>query len=238
MPQLPLYQQIKSYILEQIDSGLWAVGSRIPTEIELTKQFAVSRMTVNKALRDLVNDGRLERTPRLGTFVCQPIEKSESPLTDIRNIADEVVARGQQYSNKILQQKCLVADEAIATQLGVQLGTNVYFSEILHLADALPIQLEQRWVNPVCAPEYLKQNFSKLTPTEYLFNSCPLSAIEHSVEAIIANAMTQQCLHLAPHEPCLLLHRHTWSGQQLVSSALLYHPAFRYKLSSTINLLP
>ncbi|EGU40088.1 histidine utilization repressor [Vibrio ichthyoenteri ATCC 700023] len=237
MSQLPLYQQIKNYILEQIDSGQWTVGTRIATELELTKQFSVSRMTVNKALRDLVNDGRLERTPRLGTFVCQPIEKSESPLTDIRNIADEISARGKQYSNEILQHKSLVADETIATKLGVKLGSKVYFSEILHYADTLPIQLEQRWVNPVCAPDYLKQNFSQFTPTEYLFNSCPLSAIEHSVEAVIANTMTRQCLHLAPNEPCLLLHRRTWSGQQLVSSALLYHPAFRYKLSSTINLL-
>lgn len=237
MSQRPLYQQIKSYIVEQIDSGHWATGDRITTELELTEQFNVSRMTVNKAIRDLVNEGRLERTPRLGTFVCQPAEKSESPLADIRNIADEIIARGKHYSNKILQQKQIVADEATATKLGIKLGANVYYSEILHLADNQPIQLEKRWVNPLCAPEYLQQDFKQFTPTEYLFKSCPLSSIEHSVEAIIANSKILEQLKMAHHEPCLLLHRRTWSGQQLVSSALLYHPAFRYKLSSTINLI-
>lgn len=77
-----------------------AVGSQIPTEAELCKQFSVSRMTVNKAIRDLVNERKLERTPRLGTFVCQP--KAESPLMDIRNIADEIIAAGKTITIKSL----------------------------------------------------------------------------------------------------------------------------------------
>lgn len=60
----PLYMQIKRFILDKIDSGEWMVGHRIATEIELTEQFGVSRMTVNKAIRDLVNEGKLQRRPR------------------------------------------------------------------------------------------------------------------------------------------------------------------------------
>lgn len=60
----PLYMQIKQFILDKIDSGEWMVGHRIATEIELTEQFGVSRMTVNKAIRDLVNEGKLQRRPR------------------------------------------------------------------------------------------------------------------------------------------------------------------------------
>ncbi|MDG4869746.1 GntR family transcriptional regulator, partial [Guyparkeria sp. 1SP6A2] len=79
MPTSPLYQQIKQHIIEQIESGQWPVGERISTELELTEQFSVSRMTVNKAIRDLVSEGRLQRRPRLGTFVCAAPEKAESP---------------------------------------------------------------------------------------------------------------------------------------------------------------
>ncbi|WP_438895141.1 GntR family transcriptional regulator, partial [Bacillus cereus group sp. BC329] len=85
----------------------------------LTEQFGVSRMTVNKAIRDLVNEGRLQRRPRLGTFVCDPGEKSESPLLDIRIIAEEVSDRGRQYSSKVLKQVAIKADDSIATKLGV-----------------------------------------------------------------------------------------------------------------------
>ncbi|ROV60017.1 histidine utilization repressor [Vibrio ponticus] len=235
MTSLPIYQQIKQYIIEQVESGRWSVGQRISTEFELTEQFNVSRMTVNKAIRDLVAEGRLERKPRLGTFVCQLPDKAESPLLDIRNIALEVTERGKHYSNQVLVQSQINADEKIATQLGVMRGTKVFYSEIIHYADEQPIQLELRWVNPEYAPAYLDQDFSLQTPTQYLFDACPLSAIEHSVEAVMIDKSKQQQLSLKEHEPCLLLNRRTWSGSNLVSSALLYHPGSRYKLSSTVN---
>ena len=99
MSQSPLYLQIKQYITDKIDSGHWPVGHRISTELELTEQFKVSRMTVNKAIRDLVAEGKLQRRPRVGTFVCAPDDKAESPLLDIQNIAEEVKLRGKTYSS-------------------------------------------------------------------------------------------------------------------------------------------
>ncbi len=90
----PIYIQIKQYIENKILSGEWPAGQKIPTELELTEQFSVSRMTVNKAIRDLVSDGKVERTRRRGTFVWAAKEKAESPLLDIRNIAEDVKQRG------------------------------------------------------------------------------------------------------------------------------------------------
>lgn len=236
MSSSPLYLQIKQFIVDNIESGQWPVGHRISTELELTEQFNVSRMTVNKAIRDLVADGRLQRRPRLGTFVCAPQEKAESPLLDIRNIADEVVSRGQRYHNKVIQQRQLSADDSVATKLGIMLGSPVYYSEILHFANDTPLQLEVRWVNARHAPQYLEQDFSRITPNQYLSANCPLSAIEHTVEAIVPDKHIQTLLHLEQTDPCLLLNRRTWSGDLLVSSALLYHPGAKYKLTSKIVL--
>ncbi|EKO3827961.1 histidine utilization repressor [Vibrio harveyi] len=232
----PLYMQIKQFILDKIDSGEWIVGHRIATEIELTEQFGVSRMTVNKAIRDLVNEGKLQRRPRLGTFVCDPAEKSESPLLDIRNIADEISNRGREHRSAVLQQIALKADDAIATKLGVMLGTTVFYSEIIHFEDNNPIQLELRWVNSQYAPNYLQQDFTCKTPNQYLSDNCPLSAIEHTVEAIVPDGRVKQDLKMQANEPCLLLNRRTWSQDKLVSTALLYHPGNKYKLSSKILL--
>ncbi|SON48440.1 histidine utilization repressor [Vibrio tapetis] len=232
----PIYIQIKQHIEQKILSGEWPVGQKIPTELELTEQFSVSRMTVNKAIRDLVTDGKVERTPRRGTFVCAPNEKAESPLLDIRNIAEEVQQRGQQYHSEILQHISVQANEHIATQLGIMLDSRVFYSEITHFSDGVPIQLEIRWVNALFAPNYLQQDFTKQTPNQYLSNNCPLSAIEHTVEAIPAEPNIKTILQLNDNEPCLLLNRRTWSGNQLISVAKLYHPASRYKLSSKILL--
>ncbi|QIR06086.1 histidine utilization repressor [Salinivibrio costicola] len=230
MAKAPRFQQIKDYILNKIEQQVWPVGARIPTEHELCAQFNVSRMTVNKAVRDLVTEGRLERTPRLGTFVTQP--KAESPLMDIRNIADEVTARGQTYRSDIRTLNRISASADVAMRLGVMLGTDVFFSEIVHYADNVPLQLEQRWVNPALAPDYLHQDFGQHTPNEYLSQVCPVNTIEHTVEAIIASDSVRQALAMKADEPCLLLHRRTWSQQTLVSAALLYHPGTRYKLTS------
>jgi len=236
MPNSPLYLQIKRYIDEKIVSGQWPVGHQITTELELTEQFNVSRMTVNKAIRDLVSEGKLVRKPRLGTFVCKSKDKAESPLLDIRNIAQEVKNRGQNYSSEVLKQCEIIADESVATRLGIMLGATVYYSEIIHFADQKAIQREVRWVNPLYAPKYLEQNYTRTTPNQYLSENCPLSAIEHTVEAIIPDSVTKQILELSGSEPCLLLNRRTWSGDKLVSFALLYHPGSKYKLSSKVLL--
>jgi GntR family histidine utilization transcriptional repressor len=233
MSKAPRYKQIREFINEKISSNFWPVGTKIPTEIELTKQFSVSRMTVNKAIRDLVTAGLLERSPRIGTFVCA--KKITSPLQNIHNIADEIQERGKQYSNKVLTQISLKADDEIAMRLGVKIGTTIYFTEIIHLEDDIPLQLERRWVNPEFVADYIKQDFSQATPNEYLTKNCPLSSIEHTVEAMIASKYIQQHLHLSPHAPCLLLNRRTWSNENLISVALLYHPAEKYKLTLKTN---
>lgn len=234
MSNSPLYVQIKQYINQNIESGLWPVGHRINTELELTSQFNVSRMTVNKAIRDLVSEGKLVRKPRSGTFVSQPEKKAESPLLDIRNIADEVKARGKSYQNRIIKQQQVTADESIAMRLGVMVNTQVYYSEIIHFADSVPMQLEVRWVNPKYLPDYINQDFSTITPNQYLSENSPLSAIEHTVEAIVPEAEVRAALQMSDNEPCLLLNRRTWSNEKLVSTALLYHPGSKYQLSSKV----
>ncbi|CAH0540185.1 histidine utilization repressor [Vibrio marisflavi] len=235
MSNAPLYIQIKDYISTKIDSGAWGVGEKITTEMDLSSQFNVSRMTVNKAIRDLVNEGKLVRKPRAGTFVCAPSDKLESPLLDTANIANEVEQRGNQYHSEVLKLSSLVADNDVATRLGVMIGSSVFYCEIIHFEQGSPIQIELRWVNPTHVPNYLDQDFSKITPHQYLSENCPLSAIEHTVEAIVPDKQIQQLLSLSSNEPCLLLDRRTWSQDKLISSALLYHPGSRYKLSSKVT---
>ncbi|WP_087018280.1 histidine utilization repressor [Thaumasiovibrio subtropicus] len=230
MTRAPRFQQIQDHIRERIQSQQWPPGYRVPTEAELCRLFEVSRMTVSKALRDLVNEGLLERTPRVGTFVSHP--KAESPLMDIRNIADEVRARGQEYSSQVISVAQVLADEEAAIRLGVMHNSTIYESAIVHYADNQAIQYEHRWVNPQHVPEYAQQDFSTLTPNEYLSTVKPLSAVEHTVEAVLAPEEICQWLAISSHSPCLLLHRRTWSDQQLISAALLYHPGSRYKLTA------
>ncbi|GGB49601.1 histidine utilization repressor [Oceanisphaera marina] len=231
---IPLYQQIKQHILVRIESGEYPLHQQIPPEQELAGQFQVSRMTAHKAIRDLVQEGYLMRRAGLGTFVTEP--KAESPLADINNIADEVRLRGHHYSNRILVLEAMRANEEVALHMGMRLNARVFHSVIVHLENKLPIQVEERFVNPALAPGYLQCDFGQQTPNAYLVEHCPLSDMEHIVEARLAPANIGDWLQLSPEAPCLLVTRRTWSLHQLVSFARLWHPGDKYKLRSTLKL--
>ncbi|MGF1806260.1 GntR family transcriptional regulator, partial [Aliivibrio sifiae] len=130
MTQSPRYLQIKMYLNDKIQTRTWPVGFKIPTEVELANEFSVSRMTANKAIKELVSEGLLKRTPRLGTFVCH--KKAESPLMEIRNIATEVRQRGHHYRCKIIKIGTILARDDIALHIGVRSDSNIYFTQIVH----------------------------------------------------------------------------------------------------------
>ncbi|WP_027859690.1 histidine utilization repressor [Marinobacterium jannaschii] len=234
MSTKPRYVQIKEYLKQAIQSGRYAVGEKIPAEVDLARQFDVSRMTVNKAIRDLVQENALNRHPGLGTFVSD--QKAESPLLDVKNIAEEVRLRGHQYSCELISMATVEADEQVAMQLGLPVGSAVYHSQLVHLENGKPIQLEARFVSPAWVPDYLSQDFTRKTPNEYLSEVCPVSNVEHIVEAILPDTTACQLLNISASEPCLLVNRRTWSDSHLISFARLTHPGSRYKLRSLANL--
>ncbi|WP_129139630.1 histidine utilization repressor [Modicisalibacter coralii] len=233
MTRAPRYQQIKQYLLERIRTGEYPVHHQIPPEEQLATQFEVSRMTANKAIRDLVHEGYLVRQAGLGTFVTDL--KAESSLLEIHNIAEEVQGRGHVYSNDVLRREAIEADDEVALRLGVRLGTRVFHSILIHRENGVPIQLEDRYVNPRWVPDYLDTDFARHTPNEVLVAACPISDMEHVVEAVLVDAHTAEWLEIPASAPCLSMVRRTWSDDHLISYARLLHPGDRYKLRSSMQ---
>lgn len=71
-PPAPFYEKVKQAISEKIAAGVWRPHDRIPSEAELVAQFGFSRMTINRALRELTDEGLLVRLQGVGTFVAEP----------------------------------------------------------------------------------------------------------------------------------------------------------------------
>ncbi|MEC8484901.1 MAG: GntR family transcriptional regulator, partial [Pseudomonadota bacterium] len=90
----PIYARLKQAITQKVTSGEWQANQRVPSEAEIVKALNVSRMTVNRALRELTAEGLLTRQQGLGTFVAQ--KKAHSALFEVHNIAEEVASRGGQ----------------------------------------------------------------------------------------------------------------------------------------------
>ncbi len=229
----PRYKAIEDFLLERIHSGAYPVNHQIPAEEQLARDFAVSRMTANKAIRDLVQKGYLMRQAGLGTFVTD--RKAESSLHEVLNIATEVRGRGHAYSNDVIRCEALAADDEVALRLGLRLGGEVFHSILVHRENGVPIQLEDRFVNPRWVPHYLQSDFARQTPNEVLVASCPISDVEHVVEAVLVDEQVAAWLEIDRAAPCLSVIRRTWSDEHLVSYARLIHPGDRYKLRSTLN---
>src|SRR5271169_3808326 len=88
----PLYLQVKRHILDNIGSGKWSAATRVPSENEIVKSFKVSRMTANRALRELRDEGVLVRIAGVGSFVAD--QHAHAHPMEIRSIAEEIGRRG------------------------------------------------------------------------------------------------------------------------------------------------
>jgi GntR family histidine utilization transcriptional repressor len=229
---LPIYEQVKDYIREQILSGAWPIDHRVPSENALVGEFGASRMTVNRAVRELTDEGWLRRVQGQGTFVSDT--RTSINLLEIRNIAEVIRARGA-YTNMQLVHATENADPVIAEALDLAEGTEVFHTRMVHFLDGAPFQLEDRYVNPAAAPDYLEIDLSRQTPNEYLMHAAPLSEVEHRLEAVLPTADQQKDLKVGPDQPCLLLHRRTWSGERVASRAWLTHPGDRFYLSTRFS---
>ncbi len=227
---LPLYQQVKDSILELISAGQLRPGTRIPSEHEIVAAQGVSRMTVNRALRELTDAGILVRVQGVGTFVAG--RKPQSALVEIKSIADEIAARGGRHEAEIRALRAEAAPRPLAELLGVHEGARVFHSVVVHCENGVPIQLEDRYVNPAVAPDYLSQDFTRVTPSEYLLSIAALSEIEHVIEAMHPDKMLCRLLKIDAGEPCLVLRRRTWSGAHVATLARFIHPGSRYRLGS------
>jgi GntR family transcriptional regulator, histidine utilization repressor len=225
---LPLYRQVKEYILGKINGGIMQPGMRIESEAELVASLNVSRMTVNRALRELAAEGRIQRIQGKGTFVAE--KKPQSALLEIKSIAREIRERGGLYSCTVHLLQEEKAKPSIATSMDLEPYTEVFHSIIVHKDNNVPIQLGCRYINPRVAPNYLQQDFTQSTVSEYLLNLAPVTGAEHVVEALIPDSWIRDLLEINASEPCLALYRKTWVDGKIATYSTFYYPGSRYTL--------
>lgn len=231
-----LYIQVKDYILERIDSGQWPPDSRIPSENQLVKRLNVSRMTVNRALRELAVAERLVRIQGVGSFVAHP--KPLTTLFEILSIDDEIKSWGGAHTATVLVLAEENAFPELAAAMEIPLGAPVYHSVIVHKDRGRPLLLADRYVDPLSAPDYLKQDFTAITPTYYLLETIPITDIEHIIEAVTPDAETRERLEMKDGEPCLVLHRQTWNEKRVSTHSRFTYPGSRYRIGGRFKPLP
>lgn len=226
---MPVYERIKADVLDNIDRGLWRPGDRIPSEHELVKQFGVSRMTVNRAMRELSDAGRLLRIPGTGTFVAQP--DTDSSLLDIQSVDEYIAGRGGKHRSQLVSLEMVAADDVSAPHLELNVGDDLFHIVMLHFDGDVPLQFEDRYVNAGLVPGFMEQDFRAVTPSRYLVDEVPVTEIEHTIEAVLPSDEEARHLCIVADEPCLVLRRRTWWNVSVVTSVRLVSPGSLFSLS-------
>lgn len=226
----PLYARVKAHILDNIQSGAWEPGRRVPSENELVESFRISRMTANRALRELMAEGFLSRVPGVGTFVKEAPPRSS--LVELRNIAEEIEQRGHHYSARLVSLNEIASNPSLAEEFESHNTPRFFHIVLVHEENGVPVQIEDRYVNPDLVPDFLTQDFTRVTPTSYLVAATPVDELEHTVEATLPSTDQQRLLGIDPLEPCLVLRRRSWSKGAVATVATLTYPASRYALYS------
>ena len=226
----PIYQQIKKTIQRKIAAGEWTAGQKLPSENDLVAALAVSRMTINRALRELTQQGLINRVHGLGSFVAET--PRHASLIELQDIALEIEQRGKRYTSRVLALATVKASNDVAMQMGVAVDALVYYLCAVHLQDDTPLQLEMRYVNPQAMPEFINQDFTYSTSTAYLLKQFQPDEMEHIVRACLPDAHSCEQLQMNPGEPCLQLIRRTWKNDQVITYVTLTCPGDRYDLGA------
>lgn len=233
-PAQALYQRAKDFVLDKVHAGHWKPGDLIASENQLVQALGMSRMTVNRALRELAEEGRLVRVNGVGTFVAEP--KPQSNLMRISNIGDEIIARGHRYECRMLHMGREAASLPVAAAMGLATGASVFHLLCVHLEEGVPVQLEDRYVNPDLVPQLLAQAFgAQLQPASYLLQVIRPDEMEHIVEAGHPSDEEARLLQMETDEACLVLLRRTWNAERAVTYVRLVHPSSRYRLGSRVK---
>ncbi|WP_133105101.1 UTRA domain-containing protein [Psychrobacter sp. S4(2024)] len=248
---IPAYQRIKNAILDNIHSGKWQAGNAISTEMALAEEFGVSRMTVNRALKELSEERVLERRQGSGTFVAQ--QQFNHTFVEVRNIAQDLKSANRDYQAKVVSKRGITASmlndelrrkfglekvvETSESKKGKSIDSEaavLYEVKIIHFADGQPIQFEERWVDALKVPEFIEQDFSVVNTSDYLIAKSPLERGSYTIRALAAPDEIAALLQITAQSPTLVLCRQTYSAGQVLTFVKMWHAGERYQFSGEL----
>ena len=202
------YRQIKSDVRDKVMDGTWALGQELPKEQDLAVSYGCARATVNRALRELAEEGILERKRKSGTRVRQaPVRQARFDIPLVRR---EIEDLGEPYCYALLLREELEAPGWLAARMRLDVPVPVLHLRCLHYAGDAPYQVENRWINLKTLPKAREADFTELGPNEWLISAIPFSDVEISFSATAADEALARDLSCAPGDPLFQGERSTW----------------------------
>ncbi|HEY3310029.1 MAG TPA: GntR family transcriptional regulator [Anaerolineales bacterium] len=201
----PLYFRIKQQLLDQLAVGKIKPGDMLPSEAQLSAQYGVSRITIRRALKELIQQGILYTLQGKGTFAAHvPIRE----ISGFRSFSEDIRSKGFLPSSKLLRLEKVPADETVAARLRIEPGEPVYILQRIRLADEQPVAFETAYLPARLFPNLdrydLSQSLYQVLREQY--DVFPAWA-DAEIQASPATQEVATALGMRVGEPVLTAHR-------------------------------
>ena len=203
--RLPLYDQVERNLRDLIVNGHLKPGEVMPGEWDLADLYGVSRLTVRRALDELVRQSWLEKKHGVGTFVRQP--SMASIAAGKLSFTEQMRSIGREPSSKFISQRVTAATEKIARALHIQEGDPILEITRVRMADNVPILLETACLSTARFPKLADHDWSldeslyKVLCDEYGVN---ISAMDHTIKPVTLTETEARYLKAQVGIPALL----------------------------------
>ncbi len=201
----PLYVRIQEYIADLILSGKLTPETKIQSEREFSDDLGVSRMTVRKALTELVNEGLLERRHGSGTYVAKP--KVTYEAHEMVNYIAAMKSRNISTNSQLLEMDEIVASRRLSEILHIEIGEPIFRICLLRLANRVPIILERVFFPCVRFPDLHEWDLERSSFIDLITDiyKMKLGSVSQTIEAVTATDDVARQLRVDEGFPLLML---------------------------------
>jgi GntR family histidine utilization transcriptional repressor len=207
-----VYDHIRNWILDRT----YGPGDKLPRDEDIARELGCSRSTVQRAMRELSEDGTVERRRKGGTHVRNhPVTRATFDISITRR---EVEDAGKQYSYQMVSREMAMTPRAIEAAFGLSEPKKMLRIEALHLADKRPFIYEDRWVCIDTVPEITGVNLQLESANEWLVLNRPYSRADLRFYAQNAGEYHAKLLDTQPGEALFVMERTTWIGDAPITT--------------------
>lgn len=232
---VPLYEQVKNQLLEQIQQGKYVALSQLPSEYELSDLFKVSRITVRQALNKLVQEGMIFKVHGKGTFVSKP--KAYQNISQLQGFAEAMASTGHQIINKVISVRFVDASLKVAAKLKLPVKSQVCEVKRVRLLNDEPVSFELTYITPDLGQQLLDHQIDFTTTDIFKFFeqnlNVGLAYADLTIDAITADEELAKLLAIKVNTPILRVERLTHdTDQRPIDYEYLYFSGehFQYQL--------
>src|SRR6201987_2792413 len=206
-----LYSRVETVLANEIADGALKVGEQLPTEDSLIARFDVSRITVRRAIQNLVSRGLVEIRRGKGTFVAAP--KITQELTELSGFVEDMRSVGRKPTARVIGKEIVTADATVARQLALTKGQRVVRIRRVRLADRVPISFDETYLPLEIGKKIITNNLAvepifSLLERKY---NIPLVEAEYKLEAVAAEAAVSVALRVDQGSPLFRIERTSYS---------------------------